>query len=81
MAKHYVTCSRDYDHVTPATTLEGVEPRTGNTYTICDVPSKVYHYIEGQQLSFGTAKAAKAFVKAHNGVFFLGCYAPDENSC
>ena len=80
MAKHYVTCSMDYDHVIPATTLEGFEPRTGVRYHICDVPEKVFHYVKDQQLSFGSAKSAKEFVKAHGDVFYLGCLAPDENS-
>lgn len=71
MAKHYVTCTRNYDYVIPATTLEGMEPRTGLTYKICDLPEKILHYAEGEQLSFGSAKSAKEFVKAHGNVFSL----------
>jgi len=68
----FVTFVQDYTQVTPATILEGYEPRTGLKYKIADIPERVTEYKAGQELQFGSVNAAKEFVKALGPVCRVG---------
>lgn len=64
--RRFVTFVRDHKHVTPATILTSIEPRTGVETHITDIPERVCTYYAGQEIDMGSVARAKEFTKAHN---------------
>lgn len=62
----FVTFTRDHVIERPATTLEGRDMKTGEPYTIAEIPASSSAYSMGQTLEFGSVNAARGFVKAVN---------------
>lgn len=62
----FVTFIREHVQIHPATVLEGETLRTGEKYTIAEIPERRDVYTVGQELQFGSVNAARAFVKALN---------------